>query len=342
VRKAIDSFLNRVWYEHSAWGWLIVPFSWLFACGIFARRTLYRVGILQGRAAGRPVIVVGNITAGGTGKTPVTIWLAENLKSRGLKPGIVSRGYGGRVGPVPLQVTDNSDPAIVGDEPLLMARRIVCPVAVHPDRVAAASLLADLGCDVIVADDGLQHYRLRRDFEIAVIDGRRGFGNRRLLPAGPLREPVARLHTVNRIMLQGSGEAAVEVRAGDFPDVTQFELAARSVHNLGGRPPVMLEAFRGKSVHAVAAIGNPRRFFDLLQEHGIDVVPHVLTDHAALTPADLHFEDRLAVLMTEKDAVKCGGFVLRNCWYVTVDLVLAADADPSWVDSLVEQVKLRQ
>jgi tetraacyldisaccharide 4'-kinase len=198
-----------------------------------------------------------------------------------------------------------------------------------------------MGCNVIVADDGLQHYRLRRDFEIAVIDGQRGFGNRRLLPAGPLREPVDRLRAVNRIMVQGSGEVIGEVQGSEFPGVTQFELAARHVHNLGGKPPVTLEAFRGKSVHAVAAIGNPRRFFDLLREHGIDVIPHELTDHAALTPADLRFEDRLAVLMTEKDAVKCGGFAQRDCWYVTVDLILSSDADTSWLDSLVEQVKLR-
>ena len=139
MRNVIDTFLNRVWYEHSTWGRLLIPFSWLFACAIFARRMLYRLGLLQGRAAGRPVIVVGNITAGGTGKTPVAIWLAESLKEHGLKPGIVSRGYGGRVGPVPLHVSDDSDPAVVGDEPLAMARRIICPVAVHPVPAYAGS-----------------------------------------------------------------------------------------------------------------------------------------------------------------------------------------------------------
>ncbi len=342
VRGSADRFFNRVWYGHSKWRWLAIPFSWLFASAMFGRRALYRAGVLRGRDAGRPVIVVGNIAVGGTGKTPVTIWLAESLKARGLKPGIVSRGYGGRVGPLPLQVTDSSDPAVVGDEPLLMARRVVCPVAVHPDRVAAAGLLADMGCDVIVADDGLQHYRLLRDFEIAVVDGARGFGNRRLLPAGPLREPLSRLQTVNRIMVQGRGELPVKLRAGGYPNVTQFELAARAVHNLGGKPPVTLEAFRGKSVHAVAAIGNPQRFFDLLQDHGIEAMPHVLADHAALTRADLEFDDALAVIMTEKDAVKCGGFAPGNCWYVAVDIALAADADTSWIDGLTEQVRLRQ
>lgn len=334
-----DKFFNRVWYEHSKWRWSLIPFSWLFALLTALRRHLYRVGILRARDAGQPVIVVGNITAGGTGKTPVTIWLAESLKSRGLKPGIVSRGYGGRVGRDPRQVTDTSDPAVVGDEPLLMARRIVCPVAVHPDRVAAARLLAAMGCDVIVTDDGLQHYRLKRQFEIAVVDGARGFGNEWLLPAGPLREPVSRLRTVDRVMVQGRGNSRVEELAAGNSNVTHFVLAVRAVHDLRGRSTVMLDEFTGRSVHAIAAIGNPQGFFDLLKAHGLDVIPHVFADHAILTKSDLEFGDGYDVIMTEKDAVKCGSFAPRHCWYVEVDVVLDAEVNTSWLDELAEQVR---
>jgi len=338
-RSALSDFLNRVWYGASRWYVVLLPLSWLFALLMSLRRALYRSGVLRSVDAGVPVVVVGNIASGGTGKTPVAIWLATCLKDRGFRPGIASRGYGGAVGRAPLRVVDDSDPGTVGDEPLLMARRAVCPVVVHPDRVAAAAMLIRMGCDVIVADDGLQHYRLKRQFEIAVVDGARGFGNGRLLPAGPLREPVLRLHSVDLVMLQG-GDAGTFDRSVTG-SATRFELSASGVHDLQGRRTESLETFRGRSVHAVAGIGNPQRFFRLLESNGIKVVPHAYPDHAALSRNALEFGDGLDVLMTEKDAVKMRGPNPPNWWYVAVDLTLGESGEPEWLDRLATTLKRR-
>lgn len=339
-RSAIGDFLNRVWYGGSRWYVVLLPLSWLFALLTSIRRSLYRSGVFRSVDVGVPVVVVGNIATGGTGKTPVTIWLATCLKDRGFRPGIASRGYGGIVGRAPLPVADDSDPRAVGDEPLLMARRAVCPVVVHPDRVAAAATLIEMGCDIIVADDGLQHYRLERRFEIAVIDGARGFGNGRLLPAGPLREPVSRLHSVDRLMLQ-AGDAGITER-GIANSATSFELSVSGVHDLQGRITEPLEAFRGRSVHAVAGIGNPQRFFRLLESNGIRIIPHAYPDHATIPRRALEFDDGLDVLMTEKDAVKMRGPNQPNWWYVTVDLALGEPGEPEWLDSLATALKRRQ
>jgi tetraacyldisaccharide 4'-kinase len=335
----LSRFLDRVWYGESAWRRILWPLSWSFARIVDIRRRWYRRGVLQSRSASIPVVVIGNITVGGTGKTPVTMWLAEYLKNLGFKPGIVSRGYRGRVGALPVVVTDTSDPAVVGDEPLLMARRIICPVAVHPDRAAAAELLADMACDVVIADDGLQHYRLKRLFEIAVVDGVRGFGNGELLPAGPLREPVSRLRTVDRVMVQARRDARVEDLAAGNPDVTPFTLAVRDVRSLRGTRTVTLAEFTGRTVHAVAAIGNPEGFFDLLRSHGIGVIPHALSDHAALSRSDLEFGDERDVIMTEKDAVKCDRFAPPNSWYAVVDVEIPAAADLSWLEALAGRLR---
>ena len=329
----MSAFINRIWYGGSPWYRVLLPLSWLFGRLASLRRRMYRSGRLRSYDVGKPVIVIGNIASGGTGKTPVTMWLASFLKHRGFRPGIVSRGYGGVVGRFPLQVEDDSDAGVVGDEPLLMARRAICPVVVHPDRVAAASMLIEMGCDVIVADDGLQHYRLQRQFEIAVFDGARGIGNGRLFPAGPLREPVSRLELVNLVMVQGVGMDLTAILPRGVP-VSTFELAVVAVHDLRGRKTVAIEDFRGKTVHAVAAIGNPRRFFDMLESHGITVVPHAFPDHATLSHEDLDFGDALDVLMTEKDAVKIARPVPPGWWYVAVDLKLGQASGPRWLDEL--------
>jgi tetraacyldisaccharide 4'-kinase len=336
----MSDFLNRIWYGTSRWYVALLPLSWLFALLTSMRRALYRSGALRSVDVGVPVVVVGNIASGGTGKTPVALWLAACLKDRGFRPGIASRGYGGTVGRAPLQVMDDSDARTVGDEPLLMARRAVCPVVVHPDRVAAASMLIEMGCDVIVADDGLQHYRLKRRFEIAVVDGARGFGNGRLLPAGPLREPVPRLKSVDRVMLQG-GDAGVLERSFTG-STTRFELSVSGVHDLQGRTTESLETFRGRSVHAVAGIGNPQRFFRLLESNGIDVIPHAFPDHASLSRDALEFGDGLDVLMTEKDAVRLRGPNPSNWWYVAVDLTLGQPGEPAWLDRLAATLKRRE
>lgn len=302
------------------------------------RRRLYQRGVLNSIRIDRPVVVVGNITVGGTGKTPVTIWLARQLKERGMQPGIVSRGYGGSIGKSPVHVTADSDPLVVGDEAVLMARRSECPVVVHPNRVHAAQNLSQLGVDVVISDDGLQHYRLARQYEIAVIDGTRGFGNGHLLPAGPLREPLSRLASVDRAIVNISvmrNNTAVSKLPEGLP-VTDFYLKGESARSLHGVEDVPLARFAGKQVHAVAAIGNPARFFTFLESHGMQVIEHAFPDHARLTEANLRYDDDLDVLMTEKDAVKCGRLKVDKCWYVPV--TVEVDHPQDWLDDLQERL----
>jgi tetraacyldisaccharide 4'-kinase len=335
--SATGDFVNRVWYGGSSWYLALLPLSWLFAAATSLRRFLYRAGVLRTFDVGKPVIVVGNLAVGGTGKTPVAMWLAGWLKNHGLRPGIASRGYGGSAGKFPVPVVDDSDPRVVGDEPLLMARRAICPVVVHPDRVAAAAVLIEMGCNVIIADDGLQHHRLGRRFEIAVVDGARGFGNGRVLPAGPLREPAERLGTVDHVMLQGPDVTGAFGRWSTGVAHTCFELTATAVRDLRGRSEVSLEHFRGKTVHAVAAIGNPGRFFLMLESQGLKVIPHAFPDHASVPRSELEFRDGLDVLMTEKDAVKVGRPVPAHWWYVAVDLKLV-EGNSGWLSGLLAEV----
>lgn len=262
-----------------------------------------------------PVIVVGNISVGGTGKTPFVIWLVERLRSWGYRPGIISRGYGGRARQYPLRVEAGTTAKLCGDEPALMARRLGCPIAVAPRRVDAAKLLlAEGGVDILVADDGLQHYSLRRDLEICVVDARRGLGNRALLPAGPLREPPSRLGEVDCIIINGGGAGGLEMR-----------LRMGAACALEGGATRELATF--STVHACAGIGHPQRFFSQLREFGLDVIEHPFPDHHQYQPADLSFDDDHPVLMTEKDAVKCVAFSQPHHWYVPVEAVLAPDAE---------------
>ncbi|MGH8461116.1 MAG: tetraacyldisaccharide 4'-kinase [Stenotrophobium sp.] len=266
-----------------------------------------------------PVIMVGNISVGGTGKTPFVIWLVEQLREWGFSPGIVSRGYGGHAPEYPYEVTADADVALCGDEPLLMARRLGVPVMVAPDRVAAAhELLAHHHVDVVVADDGLQHYRLARDLEFCVVDAARGLGNGALLPAGPLREPPARLREVDCTIVNGGGWRDAGRAHADMM------LAMTTVMSFGGRAQA-LSAYVGQRVHAVAGIGRPARFFEQLRSFGIEVIPHAFADHHAYTLADLQFGDTLPLLMTEKDAVKCRGFAQRHWVYVPVTAQLDAN-----------------
>lgn len=267
-----------------------------------------------------PVIVVGNIAVGGTGKTPFVIWLVERLREWGWKPGVVSRGYGGNSNTWPRRVDAASDPAEVGDEPVLIATRARCPVVVGPDRRAAAQLLlADGAADIVVSDDGLQHYRLWRDLEIVVVDASRGLGNGQLLPAGPLREPAARLGEVGLVVANGTGWTAPAGR-----QIT-MRLYATAAHALQGDAVRPIAAFAGQTVHAVAGIGNPARFFSMLSQQGIQLVMHPFPDHHPFQAADLDFGDGLPVLMTEKDAVKCRAFGDGSRWVVPVEAGIGAD-----------------
>lgn len=289
------------------------------------RRKLFRMGLLRSRRVSVPVIVVGNVSVGGTGKTPVTIALVQRLLQAGWNPGVASRGYGRSGEEKPAWVDAHTAPAHGGDEPVLIARRTGVRVRVDRDRAAAARELIAAGCNIVVCDDGLQHYRLRRDIEIEVIDGRRRYGNGRLLPAGPLREPSGRGAECDFRVVNGGdagfGEWAMQLQA------------TNAVPLLGGRNRP-LSSFGGHRVHAVAGIGNPQRFFEMLRGLGIGVVPHAFDDHHAYIASDLAFGSELPVLMTEKDAVKCAAFA--NEWHYSVP-VAAELPEAFWV-ALMEKL----
>ena len=330
-------WLHRVWYEGASSYQMLLPLSGLYWLLITLRRCLYGLGILGRHRAIVPVIIVGNITAGGTGKTPVTIWLAGELQKRGFKAGIVSRGYGGSKSSTSMRVDMASDPDVVGDEPVLLAKRTGCTVVVDSNRARAAQMLVDDGVNVIIADDGLQHYRLERTYEICVIDGARGLGNRFLLPAGPLRETIDRLSEVDQVLINGRrGDNVAELTAVE-QNAIEFELVAREITRLNGSLTRPIEGFSGTTVHAVAAIGNPARFFDMLRAHGIQVIEHAFQDHARLSVSDLRFGDDFEVLMTEKDAVKLDATSSDKYWTVPVDL----EIDPALSSPWLEQIESR-
>jgi tetraacyldisaccharide 4'-kinase len=320
--------LTALWYgEHPAAS-LLQPLASCYGALLAARRRAYRAGWLRRERVGKPVVVVGNLTVGGTGKTPLTLWLARELGARGLEVGIVSRGYG-RFGSEPRRVKPGASWREVGDEPVILARRSGCRTVVGADRVAAARRLAADGVDIILADDGLQHLHLARDCEIVVIDGMRGFGNGRLLPAGPLREPAVRLWEADVVVVNGERDHPSLAGALAPQGTLAMRLRPLEAERVdASAAPRPLEAFRGQEVHAVAGIGNPQRFFATLREHGIEPIEHAFPDHHALVPADLAFADELPVLMTEKDAVKCTTFADARLWYVPVSAELAtADAE---------------
>jgi tetraacyldisaccharide 4'-kinase len=314
----VEQILNGIWYGKSPMRYALWPVSAVYLALARLRRTAYRRGWRRAVEVPVPVIVVGNVSVGGTGKTPFVIWLAEQLKQRGRKVGIVTRGYRGKGTTWPRVVAPDSDPAEVGDEPVLLARRTRCPVVAGPDRVACVEkLLEEARVDVVLSDDGLQHYRLARAFEIAIVDGARGMGNGLCLPAGPLREPPSRLQEVDAIVVNG----------GDWGHAGVFraEAVVTKVYHLKDGAVRTLDSFKKEPVHAVAGIGNPQRFFDLLTDAGLDVDEHPLEDHAEITLDELTFDEPGAVLITEKDAVKCEHLKANGVWCVVVDFQFDAD-----------------
>ncbi|MTI73457.1 MAG: tetraacyldisaccharide 4'-kinase [Stenotrophomonas sp.] len=307
------------WYDGAPVPWTARLLAPLYAAVAGLRRGLYRRGWLRGRQVPVPVIVVGNITAGGTGKTPLTIALVERLREAGWKPGVASRGYGRDDAGNARWITPELAPELAGDEPLLIAWKTGVPVRVDRDRVAAARALLEAGCDVVVCDDGLQHYRLARDIEIEVVDAQRRYGNGLLMPAGPLREPVARARDCDfRVVNLGQASDAGEVPKGAGFGEWTMRLRIDSARPLRGGRERSLQGFAGQRVHAVAGIAHPQRFFQMLRTRGIGVVPHAFADHHRYQASDLSFGSELPVLMTEKDAVKCKAFATD--WHYAVPL----------------------
>lgn len=310
----MHEFLDKLWYERHPASTLLVPLSWLYRLIVAVRRAGVRSGLLSTYRAPVPVIVVGNITVGGTGKTPLVIWLVEYLRSVGFTPGIISRGYRGRAKSWPQQVRADGDPEMVGDEAIVLARRTACPLAVGPIRADnVEALMRHSDCDIVISDDGLQHYRLERDVEILVVDGIRRYGNGRCLPAGPLREPLSRLNEIALTVNNGIASR------GEF----EMKLAASKLRALDGSSMQLdLEEFTGKAVNAVAGIGHPERFFEMLRQKGLRVIKHPFPDHHRFTASDVTFDNGLPIVMTEKDAVKCERLKLVDAWYLPIDVTL--------------------
>ena len=320
LRLCVANWFQKQWARLSFWHAVLIPLSWVFGVVTYLRKFLYRNHWLNSYRLSVPVIVVGNINIGGTGKTPLVIWLAEQLKLAGYKPGIISRGYGGKAQIATLVLPD-SPPSFVGDEAVLIAMRTSCPVFVSPNRVEAgqALLKAFPECDVIISDDGLQHYRMQRDVEIVVYDGTKGFGNGVLLPAGPLRESKARLKTVDAIVCNGKDERNEQ---NDFNSI-EMNLESADFYNLiNNQAKCSAEAFLQQKVFAIAGIGNPERFFEQLRRLGLSFESLAYADHYAFQTKDFESIDADIVVMTEKDAVKCRAFAQPNFWVLPVNAVI--------------------
>ena len=326
MERILSRLLEDMWYGRRAWGRRLAPLSLPYAAAVRIRRALFRRGLRESHRIGVPVVIVGNIAVGGTGKTPLVVWLVRCLRRHGYRPGVICSGYRGQARDWPQSVHEHSDPAAVGDEAVLVAKRCGCPVTAGPDRVAAArALLRRSDCDIVVSDDGLQHYRLARDVEIAVLDGDRRHGTGWCIPAGPLREPVSRLESVDFVVAKG------RARKGEY----RMELTGRRLR-LAADDSVTIDAaeLASSPVHAVAGIGNPASFFGRLRDLGLRIVPRAFPDHHPFAAGDIEFPDEQPVVMTEKDAVKCRAFADGRHWYLPVD----AEVDPALEPHLIARL----
>jgi len=324
----LHHLFEQTWYRcrgfYCVIALVLLPLSLLFLLLGNLRRLGYRYRILRSVNLPVPVVVIGNITVGGSGKTPLVVYLVNLLRQHGYSPAIISRGYGGDYSAMPCDVSEHSDPQIVGDEALLLARRCQCPLVVAPDRVAAAeTLLHSYHCDVLISDDGLQHYRLGRDIEIVMIDGERGLGNGLPLPSGPLREPPSRLRRADMIVSTGASEIA------SFSQRLRLQAAVNLKNSQEIKP---LRDFSGIELVAVAGIGNPQRFFSSLVEAGLNATGVAFADHHRFCSDDFLAFAQQTILMTEKDAVKCAAFASSNMWYVPVESELDGDFDQRLIE----------
>ena len=327
---SVSDWIQKQWYHRAWWHWLLTPLHWLLALVVALRFFFHRFGVLGGSSFPVPVVVVGNISVGGTGKTPVILWLAQALTAAGYKPGIVSRGYGATIDQFPHQLREGDTAALVGDEPLLLSERLDVPVVIDPDRVSAARhLLASNPCNVILSDDGLQHYALARDLEILVIDGQRRFGNRLLLPLGPLREPVWRARYTD-IQIANSGKA----QQPELRMRLQPECWISVTEPTNTRP---LDAFVGEAVTAVAGIGNPGRYFATLSALDMTFTEQIFPDHHQFNETDFSSIEG-TVVMTEKDALKCRDFRRQDMWYLKVNAEVVDANGECFAKRLVEMI----
>ncbi|WP_273203950.1 tetraacyldisaccharide 4'-kinase [Marinobacter subterrani] len=317
----MSSLVDRLWYGDRRPLWFLAPLSWLYRNIAEARRRA--AWEAHDMALPVPVVVVGNITAGGTGKSPLTAWLVDELVGAGWRPVILSRGYGGKADNYPLEVNAASSAIEAGDEPVMLAASTGCPVVVDPQRRRAAGYALDrkLG-NLLVCDDGLQHYKLPRDVELSVFDARRGIGNGALIPVGPLREPVSRLSSVDFVIVNGtdfSREVMESFEGIDHPAIYSMVLEPGRLIHLATGEQKPLSGLRGQAVRAVAGIGNPSRFFDTLRNLGAEVTEVAFPDHHRFRPSDLSAGHDEMIVMTAKDAVKCRGFAPDNAWTLTVN-----------------------
>ncbi len=338
--------LEQYWYRPS-WHPMtiaLLPFSFLFGILAATRRCLYQMGMIKKYHFSVPVIVVGNITVGGTGKTPFVIWLAQWLQARGYRPGIVSRGMGGKKQWKPHRVERHDQAQDVGDEAVLIRQQTDCPLVICVDRVAAVrELLQYAQCDIVISDDGLQHYRLGRDLEIALVDAVRGFGNQCLLPAGPLREPTTRLKKVDLVVMNGGTSTDDYVMSLTPMQLISIPSPQKKI-NLSDMTHTITPRNDGDpiKVHAVAGIGHPERFFTVLRQAGLQLIPHPFPDHYLYQQKDLDFADTLPIIMTEKDAVKCRSFADERYWYLSIRTDINAKLEQtlsSWLEDSHNEYK---
>ncbi|WP_422526967.1 tetraacyldisaccharide 4'-kinase [Serratia fonticola] len=324
--------IERIWSGSSLVYLLLLPLSWLYGLVSGLIRLSYRCGLRKSWRAPVPVVIVGNLTAGGNGKTPMVIWLVEQLQQRGYRVGVVSRGYGGKSAIYPLVLDAQTTTRQAGDEPVLIFQRTGAPVAISPKRAEAVQALLNQGeLDLIITDDGLQHYALQRDFELVVIDGVRRFGNGWWLPAGPMRERVSRLKTVDACVANGGvaqpGEIAMKLQAQDAVNIASGER----------RPAIELP-----HVVAMAGIGHPPRFFATLEKLGVEVEREVaFADHQEYNHGQLAAlaTQGQTLLMTEKDAVKCRAFAQPDWWYLPVEAVLPTEQAERLLQGIQKLIK---
>lgn len=335
----MKDWLQKQWQVRSHWQWVLLPLSFIFMGLVALRRAMYRLGFLKSSRLSVPLIVVGNVSLGGTGKTPLVIYLAQQLQAAGLKPGVISRGYGGKQ-QTATPVFADSNPSLVGDEPVLIARRTACPVFVGANKVSVgqALLRANHQCNVIISDDGLQHYALQRDVEIATVDAVHPFANFRLLPAGPLREKVARLKQVDAVVV--SGDRSDNLTEMGLPPCFTMTLHGESFYSLdSSQAPRLAKEFNNKNTVAIAGIGKPQAYFDQLTALGLQFECRAYPDHYAFSAADFAQLAGKTILMTEKDAVKCAAFSGLDAWYLPVTASVSSSADLDFISFILQKLR---